>query len=258
MSDEVLLELRNVSKAFGGLQAVDDVSLHVGRGEVFSIIGPNGAGKTTLFNLISGVMPVTAGSIHYRGESIEALQLHQVAHLGIGRTFQSTQLLVGKSALDNLLVGAYRYRQYSVMDGLLRTPRYREAERDLQARATFMLDYVGLGGSGHLQANELSTAAQSRLAIAMALMPEPDLILLDEPTGGLIESEVEELIGLISQIRSDGATVVLIEHKMRMVMSISDRIAVLNFGKKIAEDVPSVVRSDPAVLEAYLGADHTF
>lgn len=257
MSDEVILDLRNVAKTFGGLQAVDGVSLQVRRGEVFSIIGPNGAGKTTLFNLISGVLPITSGSILYQGAPIESLQLHQIAQLGIGRTFQSTQLLAGKTAVENLLVGAYRYRRYNVMDGLLRTRRYRSAELELHDRAAYMLDYVGLEGSGGSMSNELSTAAQTRLAIAMALMAEPELVLLDEPTGGLIESEVEDLIGLISRIRSDGATVLLIEHKMRMVMTISDRIAVLNFGKKIAEDVPSVVRSDPAVLEAYLGAEHT-
>jgi len=252
-----LLAVRNLSRRFGGLAAVDGVSLHVREGEIYSIIGPNGAGKTTFFNLVTGVMPPSSGEIEFRGAMVAGKPQHEIAQLGISRTFQTAQLLLGNTTRENLLMAGHRKTRTGLLDALFRTRRFGRAEADLEDRAEEVANVVGLAGVYDVAADELPTALGQRLAVGMALMSEPALIMLDEPTGGLREGEVDELVELIGRIRASGTTVVLIEHKMRVVMTISDRIAVLNQGQKIAEDLPSVVRADPQVLEAYLGTGYT-
>ena len=250
---ERLVDLRQVSKSFGGLTAVRDVSLDVMQGEIFSVIGPNGSGKSTLFNLISGVMPATSGVITLFGRDITGLRPHQVAATGVGRTFQATQVFAEKTVLDNVLVG----RHLRVRTGLLaaqgRTRFFRDEEARHRDRAQDILERTGLGGHVNTLAGKMPGALQQRIAIAMALANEPRLLLLDEPTGGLMEHEVLDLMALLRQIRDDGVTIMLIEHKMRLVRQVSDRIAVLNNGALICEGRPDMVLNDERVVEAYLG-----
>ena len=252
-----LIELKEVTKAFGGLRAVRDVTLRVNRGEIYSVIGPNGSGKSTLFNLISGVMPVTSGSIQVLGRDTKGMGPHRVAKLGLSRTFQTTQVFAEKTVLENALAGRHLHVKTGLWSAELRTGFFRDQEAGHRARALEILDIVGLVARAEQRAAEVPNALQQRVAIAMALASEPELLLLDEPTGGLMEQEVLELMDLLRRIRDRGVTIMLIEHKMRLVRLVSDRIAVLNNGAMICEGVPSTVLNDPRVVEAYLGtADH--
>ena len=252
-----LVEIRGVTKAFGGLRAVRDVTLRVQRGEIFSIIGPNGSGKSTLFNLISGVMPVTSGTIQVLGRDTKGMGPHRVAKLGLSRTFQATQVFAEKTVLENALAGRHLHVKTGVWSAELRTRFFRDQEARHRARALEILDVVGLAARAEQRAGEVPNALQQRVAIAMALASEPELLLLDEPTGGLMEQEVLDLMDLLRRIRDRDVTILLIEHKMRLVRQVSDRIAVLNNGAVISEGVPSTVLNDPRVVEAYLGtADH--
>ena len=234
-----------------------DVTLHVERGEIFSVIGPNGSGKSTLFNLISGVMPTTSGTVRVLGRDTKGMGPHKVAKLGLSRTFQTTQVFAEKTVLENALAGRHLHVRTGLWSAQLRTRFFRAEEARHRARALDILDAVGLADRAAQRAGHVPNALQGRVAIAMALASEPELLLLDEPTGGLMEQEVLGLMDLLRRIRDRGVTIMLIEHKMRLVRQVSDRIAVLNNGGLICDGIPDRVLNDERVVEAYLGtADH--
>jgi branched-chain amino acid transport system ATP-binding protein len=248
------LRVERLSKEFGGVRAIDDLSWQLHPGTIHSIIGPNGAGKTTLLNLLTGVYVPSAGRIMFDERDLTGAPPHEFAAAGIGRTFQNLQIFFNMTALENVMTGRHLRERCGLLAALLHTPRLARAERECRERALQLLDFLGLEDYSQISAAAMPYGALKRLEIARALAGEPKMLLLDEPAAGLNPTEAQEIDGLIKRLAAAGTTVVLVEHNMRLVMGVSDHILVLDYGRRLSEGTAEEVRADPSVIEAYLGA----
>lgn len=248
-----VLSIEHVAVKFGGLTAISDMNFQVSGGEIVSLIGPNGAGKTTAFNVMTGFLDPTAGAVKYCGQDLRGLKPHQIADLGLIRTFQRTSVFPNDTVYDNVLIGLHRRGRLGLLEAILRLPRARASEATLRDRAAELVRMVGLENRADELAGSLSYGEQRLVGVALALAAQPKMLLMDEPVSGMNASETHTFVELIRKIRDTGVTILLVEHDMPMVMSISDRIVVLNYGRIIAEGTPDEIRKNPAVIEAYLG-----
>ncbi|MEN9474088.1 ABC transporter ATP-binding protein [Malikia spinosa] len=250
---ETVLKVAGISKRFGGLQALSEVGLTITRGQVYGLIGPNGAGKTTFFNVITGLYTPDSGTFELGGKPYQPTAVHEVAKAGIARTFQNIRLFAEMTALENVMVGRHLRTKSGLLGAILRTPGFKAEERAIAERARELLDYVGIGKYADFKARTLSYGDQRRLEIARALATDPQLIALDEPAAGMNATEKVMLRELIERIRQDNRTVLLIEHDVKLVMGLCDRVTVLEYGKLLAEGTPHEVQHNEKVIEAYLG-----